>query len=70
MSQGDVSQRFYDLYEYVKMRLNDASVNLDTQPLDEIIRLLTPIKKAWDSIPESEKQKAFAQRSKLEEEGR
>ena len=66
MSQGEVSQNFYDLYEYVKMRLNEASINLDVKILDEIVTLLTPIKEAWDNIPESEKQKAFAMRTEID----
>ena len=66
MSQGEVSQNFNDLYEYVKMRLNEASINLDVKILDEIVTLLTPIKEAWDNIPESEKQKAFAMRTEID----
>lgn len=69
MSQGEVSQNFYDLYEYIKGRLNDASIALDTAPLDEIVKLMTPIKEAWEKIPQTEKDKAFAEREKLEAKG-
>lgn len=68
MSLGDVSQTFYDLYEYCKQRLLDASISLDTAPLDEVIKLLAPVKMAWDKIPQSEKDKAYAERSRLDQE--
>jgi flagellar secretion chaperone FliS len=66
MSLGEVSENFYNLYEYIKVRLNDASISLDTEPLDEVVKLLTPIKDAWSKIPQSEKDKAFSEREKLE----
>ena len=36
----------------MKDRLNDANINNTTEPLDEVIKLITPIKEAWDQIPE------------------
>ncbi len=66
MSLGDVSQNFMDLYGYCKQRLLDASAKLETEPLDEVIQLLLPIKQAWDNIPQSEKDKAYAQRAELD----
>ena len=66
MSQGEISQNFMDLYEYVKQRLLDASLKLDTAPLDEIIKLLMPIKQAWDGISMEDKEKAFAERARLD----
>ncbi|MGN1392989.1 MAG: flagellar export chaperone FliS [Succinivibrionaceae bacterium] len=67
MNQGQIAENFNNLYIYVKQRLNDAAINLDTAALDEVIKLLLPIKQAWDKIPESEKQKAYAQRKALDE---
>ena len=66
MSQGEVARNFYDLYQYCKDRLLDASVGLNTEPLDEVVKLLLPIKMAWDKIPQSEKDKAYMMRSELD----
>lgn len=66
MSQGEVARNFYDLYEYAKQRLMDASVSLDVAPLEEVVNLLLPIKKAWDGIPQSEKDKAYKMRTELD----
>lgn len=62
MSQGEISDRLYALYDYMKDRLMDASINMDKQPIDEVANLMITIKSAWDKIPEEEKQKAYAAR--------
>lgn len=62
MTQGEISERLYVLYDYMKQRLMDASVNMDKQPLDEIANLMITIKTAWDKIPDEEKQKAYVMR--------
>ncbi|MBI3608262.1 MAG: flagellar export chaperone FliS [Nitrospirae bacterium] len=38
------------LYEYLAKRLLQAHCDENTEPFDEIIGLLTPIKDAWDHI--------------------
>lgn len=48
----ELGQRIIDLYEYMKNRLTDANTENVTEPIDEIIRLITPIKEAWDNIPD------------------
>lgn len=48
----ELGNRIIDLYEYMKSRLNDANSLNDPAPIDEVIRLITPIKEAWDNIPE------------------
>lgn len=48
----ELGHRIIDLYEYMKNRLNDANSNNEVAPIDEVIRLITPIKEAWDNIPE------------------
>lgn len=61
LSHGQVPQDMMALYIYMKDRLTDASVHMDVAPLDEVTSLMGTIKSAWDQIPESEKQKAYAQ---------
>ncbi len=48
----ELGERIIGLYEYMKDRLNDANINDDIGAIDEIIRLITPIKEAWDNIPD------------------
>ncbi len=62
MTQGEISERLYALYDYMKQRVIDASVNMDKQPLDEVANLMITIKIAWDKIPDEEKQKAYEMR--------
>jgi flagellar secretion chaperone FliS len=47
------------LYEYMITRVADATIDNDIQPIDEVILLLAEIKGAWDSIPQSEIDKAL-----------
>lgn len=43
--------RIISLYEYMKLRINDANTSNDPAPIDEVLRMFTPIKEAWDNIP-------------------
>ena len=61
LSYGQIPQDLYALYDYMKERLMDASRNMDCGPIDEVANLIITIKSAWDNIPETEKQQAFAQ---------
>ena len=54
MTQGEISERLYALYDYMKQRVMDASINMDKQPLDEVANLMITIKLAWDKIPDEE----------------
>lgn len=54
----EIGENFDALYRYIQLRLNDASLELSVEPLDEITTLVTPIKDAWINIPQAEKEKA------------
>ena len=56
-----LGDKMYALYDYMKQLLDQASVSLDENPIDEVINLITPIKNAWDNIPEDIKQKTNAE---------
>lgn len=47
-----LGDRLYAVYDYMKELLNNASTNMDIEPIDEVIKLITPIKDAWDKIPQ------------------
>lgn len=53
-----LAERMIALYDYMKELLQKSSTELSIEPIDEVIKLVLPIKKAWDDIPESEKLKA------------
>lgn len=47
---GELAHNLASLYEYMVSRLLAANVNNDVAALDEVARLLTELKGAWDSI--------------------
>jgi len=47
---GELAQNLSSLYEYMVFRLIDANLKNDISTLDEVTRLLTELKGAWDSI--------------------
>ncbi len=47
----ELYERLYALYGYMIELLNKAQVSLKTEPIDECINLIIPIKQAWDQIP-------------------
>lgn len=47
---GELAQNLSSLYDYMVMRLVDANLKNDITVLDEVIRLLTELTEAWDSI--------------------
>ena len=66
LSQGEIPENLFALYEYMKNRVMDANMQMDNTPLDEVANLLITIKSAWDQIPDAEKQKAYAERQRKE----
>lgn len=60
---NSIAQGLYDIYSYMIDQVAEASLNLMTQPIDNAIRALMPIKKAWDSIPVTAQQEAASKRT-------
>ena len=58
-----IAQGLSDIYSYMIDQVAEASLNLMTQPIDNAIRALMPIKKAWDSIPVTAQQEAASKRT-------
>lgn len=58
-----IAQGLYDIYSYMIDQVAEASLNLMTQPIDNAIRALMPIKRAWDSIPVTAQQEAASKRT-------
>ncbi|MGA7594608.1 MAG: flagellar export chaperone FliS [Gallionella sp.] len=47
---GELTQNLSSLYDYICMRLVTANLNNDVAVLDEVTRLLTELKGAWERI--------------------
>src|SRR3989338_6873252 len=47
---GELVQNLSSLYEYITMRLLTANLKNDMDALDEVARLLSDLKSAWESI--------------------
>lgn len=47
---GELAKNLSSLYEYMGSRLLTANIKNDIAALDEVARLLTDLKSAWDSI--------------------
>lgn len=51
----EISNNFFNLYDYMVRRLSEANLDSDISALDEVRDLLSQIFLAWKSIPEAEK---------------
>lgn len=49
-SGGELAQNLFSLYDYMTLRLISANLKNDAEILDEVTRLLTDLKGAWESI--------------------
>ncbi len=56
---GEVSQNLWSLYDFMINHLMLASRENNTAKVDDVIDIMLKIKSAWDSIPQSEKEKGF-----------
>ncbi|MBO1352258.1 MAG: flagellar export chaperone FliS [Hormoscilla sp. GUM202] len=55
----EISNNFYELYDYMMRRLNLANGTRNSEIVDEIYELLRPIVEAWESMPEEEIKKGI-----------
>ena len=50
MEAGELSERLDQLYEYINLRLLEASAQNDIAKVTEVIQLLKTVKSGWDDI--------------------
>ncbi|MBS4686005.1 flagellar export chaperone FliS [Aeromonas sobria] len=67
MGQGAIAENLYSLYSYMDERIWDASLALDTTPIEEVMALMVTIKSGWDQLPELAKQQGYQMRQQLGE---
>lgn len=58
----EFAQRMYDLYTFMLDKLVEASCQVSTAPIDAVLKVLMPIKEAWDNIPYTAVKEAASQR--------
>lgn len=47
---GDVAENLYNLYSYMRDRLNQANLTCDVEKIEEVIELFKPLLEAWREI--------------------
>ncbi|MFM4716024.1 flagellar export chaperone FliS [Aeromonas veronii] len=67
MSQGSLAEDLYRLYSYMDERIWDASLTLDSTPIDEVMALMVTIKTGWDQLSEEAKLQGYQMRQQLGE---
>ena len=50
MEGGEVAQNLFNLYAYMKKRLLEANMAKDRAIIDEVIKLIEPLKGAWEEV--------------------
>ena len=62
---GEISENLYRLYDFMTLRLGQASVRNSTEELDDATSVLTKIKEGWDGIPQDVRDD-FAEKKRIE----
>jgi flagellar protein FliS len=50
MRQGEVSERLRAIYQFCNLHLTAATIHGDPRKIDEVIRLLSELREAWQQI--------------------
>lgn len=58
-AEPEISKNFSALYGYCIDKLNEISVSMDTEGLDQVIEFLKPLRDAWKEMPETSKQEGI-----------
>lgn len=62
---AEVANNMYDLYDFVKRQITDASVNSSVEAVDSCLMIMRSLKEGWDAIPAGAREQAFSQRQQL-----
>ncbi len=63
LSYGKVPEDLFALYDYMKVRIMDASRDMDITAVDEVMNLMLTVKSGWDAIPVDAREKVLAQQN-------
>lgn len=56
----EIAKNLAFIYDFMLAKINDASIQMQEQPINEALRVFLPIKNAWDSLPQSAIKEASA----------
>ena len=57
----EIAKNLSLIYDFMLDKLGEASINVDTQPIDDALRAFMPIKEAWDNLPQTAIKEAHSQ---------
>lgn len=64
---GEIADNLFALYDFMVERISEAHVKNDTALLDDVIKVLTPIRDAWVQIPQQAKEEAYVMMKQQQE---
>ena len=56
-SEPEISRNFSVLYSFCISQINEVSLTLDISSIDQVIDYISPLRDAWQKMPEESKQK-------------
>lgn len=57
LSQGEIAQNLFALYDYMQRQLLQANLRNSTEKLEEVARLLDDLRSAWRTLAEQERER-------------
>lgn len=60
--ESEVTTNMFELYDFVKRLIIDASAKNAVEPIDSAIGILRNLKEGWDAIPYEARMQGYAQR--------
>lgn len=56
LEQGEVARNLFRLYEYMHYRLVQANIKKSSEPVHEVIQMLTSLREVWKEVRRSQAQ--------------
>jgi len=50
LEAGEIAKKLYNLYLYMNTQLMQANIYKKTEPIDEVIKLMTDLKEVWQQV--------------------
>lgn len=62
---AEVANNMYDLYDFVKRKIMDASTQNSVESVDACLMVMRNLKEGWDAIPVAAREQAFSERNQM-----
>ncbi len=50
LEAGDIAKKLHNLYLYMNKRLMEANMYKKTEPIDEVLKILTDLREVWEQV--------------------